>query len=166
MIPAPPSAPSEARRNSFLPTVKTTVEAAKDWVLARIENGLWLRSTKGNPDFSRTATVFYALSADAADIDTANGHKNDGDDGPVLGQRTVRRVQTGTIDQPPSVKLVKVTPPICAIPALLDLAKFMGNALASHDGWETEQGIRALEAAVEGKVVVQQAADRKTTERP
>lgn len=133
-------------RGALFAATKGAVEAAKDWLLMRVENGLWLRSTLGNPDFSQEATIYYALAADSQDIDAANGYTVQ-DGKPVPGTRKVRRI----IDGKP--QLVELTPPSCAVPQLQDLSQFIANALAGHGGWETEKGIKAMEAAAEGKAV-------------
>src|SRR5688500_6617777 len=41
--------------------------------------------------------------------------------------------------------------PSCALPGFVQLAKFMAEARAGQGGWETLQGIKAIEAAAEGK---------------
>jgi hypothetical protein len=51
--------------------------------------------------------------------------------------------------------------PGCELTELRELAEFMADVRAGIDGWETYHGIRALEAAVDGRTIVQNPALRR-----
>lgn len=54
--------------------------------------------------------------------------------------------------------------PVCALPELLELAKVAADARRGLDGWETAQGIKAIEAAAEGRTTIQAQERRERRE--
>lgn len=51
--------------------------------------------------------------------------------------------------------------PTCKLDGYLDLSQFMADIRRSLGGWETAQGIKAIEAAAEGRTLIQSADHRR-----